>query len=70
MIIKCKKSNRFLAEVNIEEYLEALEKEGIVQEIPIKITKPSKSCKKIETYNIYKNKYVFVDNLTRKIKSV
>lgn len=68
MVIKCKKSNRFLAEVNIEDYLEALEKEGIVQEIPIKITIPCKSCKKIETYNIYKNKYMFVDNLTRKIK--
>ena len=68
MIIKCKKSNRFLAEVNIEEYLETLEKEGIVQEIPIKITIPCKSCKQIEVYNIYKNKYVFVDNLTKKFK--
>lgn len=68
MIIKCKKSNRFLAEVNIEEYLEALEKEGIVQEIPLKIIVPCKSCKEVEIYNIYKNKYVFVDNLTRKIK--
>ena len=68
MVIKCKKSNRFLVEVNIEEYLEALEKEGIVQEIPIKITIPCKSCKQIEVYNIYKNKYVFIDNLTRKIK--
>ena len=68
MIIKCKKSNRFLAEVNIEEYLEALEKEGIVHEIPIKITIPCKSCKQIEVYNIYKNKYVFVDNLTKKFK--
>lgn len=68
MIIKCRKSNRFLAEVNIEEYLEALEKEGIVQEIPIKITIPCKSCKQIEVYNIYKNKYVFIDNLTKKFK--
>lgn len=68
MVIKCKKSNRFLAEVNIEEYLETLEKEGIVQEIPIKITIPCKSCKQIEVYNIYKNKYVFVDNLTKKFK--
>ena len=67
---ECKKSNRFLAEVNIEEYLEALEKEGIVQEIPIKITIPCKSCKQIEVYNIYKNKYVFVDNLTKKFKWV
>ena len=46
MIIKCRKSNRFLAEVNIEEYLEALEKEGIVQEIPLKIIVPCKSCNK------------------------
>ena len=68
MIIKCKKSIRFLAEVNIEEYLEALEKEGIVQEIPIKITIQCKSCKQIEVYNIYKNKYVFIDNLTKKFK--
>lgn len=68
MTIKCKKSNRFLIEINIEEYLQALEKEGIVQETPIKLTIPCKSCKQVEVYYVYKNKYIFVENLTRNLK--
>lgn len=68
MEIKCRKSNRFLMDIDIESYLKQLEDIGIVQEMPIKVTIPCKSCKQIEVYYIYKNKYVFIDNLTRKIK--
>lgn len=68
MEIKCKKSNRFLIDIDIETYLQGLEHEGIVQEKPIKITIPCKSCKQVEVYYVYKNKYIFVENLTKKIK--
>lgn len=68
MEIKCRKSNRFLMDIDIESYLKQLEDIGIVQEMPIKITIPCKSCKKIEVYYIYKNKYVFIENLTRNSK--
>lgn len=68
MEIKCRKSNRFLMDIDIESYLKQLEDIGIVQEMPIKVTIPCKSCKQIEVYYIYKNKYVFIENLTRKIK--
>ena len=56
MEIKCRKSNRFLMDIDIESYLKQLEDIGIVQEMPIKVTIPCKSCKQIEVYYIYKNK--------------
>lgn len=68
MEIKCRKSNRFLMDIDIENYLKQLEDIGIVQEMPIKVTIPCKSCKQIEVYYIYKNKYVFIENLTRNSK--
>lgn len=63
MIIRCKKTKRFLCEIKIEEYLENLENIGIVQEIPVKIVIPCRICKKKEIYEIYKNHYKFIDNL-------
>lgn len=68
MEIKCRKSNRFLMDIDIESYLKQLEDIGIVQEMPIKVTIPCKSCKQVEVYYIYKNKYVFIENLTRNSK--
>jgi phage FluMu protein Com len=59
MIIRCKKTRRFLVEIEIEEYLENLRKIGIKQEIPLKITLPCPRCHKIETYEIYENRYVY-----------
>ena len=70
MEIKCRKSNRFLMDIDIESYLKQLEDIGIVQEMPIKVTIPCKSCKQVEVYYIYKNKYVFIENLTRNSKWV
>ena len=57
-------------DIDIESYLKQLEDIGIVQEMPIKVTIPCKSCKQIEVYYIYKNKYVFIENLTRNSKWV
>lgn len=62
MKIRCKKTRRFLCEINIEEYLKHLERLGIVQELPIKIVVPCRRCQKVEVYNIYKDHYVFVEN--------
>ena len=62
MIIKCKKTKRFLCKVNIEEYLENLKAMGISQEIPLKISIPCRECKQVEVYSIYENHYIFVEN--------
>lgn len=61
MKIRCKKTRRFLVEIEIEEYLENLRKIGIKQEIPLRITLPCPRCHKVETYDIYDNRYVFVE---------
>ena len=65
MIIKCKKSKRFLCEINIEDYLKNLEKLGISQQIPLKITIPCRACKQIEIYEIYEKHYNFKENLKK-----
>jgi len=65
LVIKCKKTKRFLCEIDIEEYLHNLEQLGISQEIPLKIIIPCRSCKKIEIYNIYRNHYEFKENLEK-----
>lgn len=65
MRIRCKKSKRFLLEIDIESYLENLRKIGIKQEIPLKITVPCPRCHEIEVYEIYENRYVFIENKSK-----
>lgn len=65
MRITCKKTKRFLCEINIEEYLKNLEAMGISQQIPLKITVPCKGCRKTEIYKIYKNHYLFDKNVDK-----
>lgn len=60
MKIRCKKTRRFLVEVEIEEYLENLHRLGIKQEIPLKITLPCPRCHQIETYEIYEDRYKYI----------
>ena len=62
MKIRCKKTKRFLLEIDIEEYLENLRLIGIRQEIPLKITLPCPRCHQVEVYEIYENRYVFKEN--------
>lgn len=62
MKIRCKKTRRFLCEINIEEYLKHLEELGIKQEIPIRIVIPCRRCQKVEVYDIYKDHYIFREN--------
>lgn len=64
--IKCKKSKRFLCEINYNEIIELLEKYGVVLERPLQITIPCRSCKESEVYRIYKDHYVFVENKVQK----
>ena len=66
MIIKCKKTKRFLCELNIEDYLYNLEELGISQELPLRLTVPCRLCKQVEVYNIYKDHYIFLENKDRK----
>ena len=65
MIIRCKKTKRFLCELNIEDYLFNLEQLGVSQEIPLKVIVPCRICKKVEEYNVYKDHYNFNRNIDR-----
>lgn len=58
MIIKCKSSNRFLAEIDIEKYYEGLKKMGVDVTIPLKATFACPKCKMIEEYDIYPTHYI------------
>lgn len=60
--IKCKKTKRFLCEINYDEIISLLEKYGVVLERPLEITIPCKNCKESEVYHIYKDHYVFKEN--------
>ena len=62
MKIRCKKTHRFLVDIDIENYLLNLRKLGIKQEIPLRITIPCPRCHNIEVYDIYENRYLFIKN--------
>lgn len=66
MEIRCKKSKRFLIDIDIESYLSNLRKIGIKQELPLRIVIPCHRCHKKEVYEIYDNRYVFVENKENK----
>lgn len=67
MRITCKKSKRFLCEINIEDYLENLRKLGISQEVPLKLIVPCKACKEVEVYHIYEKHYIFKENIKKTV---
>lgn len=62
MEIKCKKSKRFLCEVNYDMIIGLLEQYGVVLERPLEIVIPCKNCKESEIYHIYKDHYIFKGN--------
>ena len=62
MIIRCKKTKRFLLEIDYDMIIELLAKYGVVLERPLEITVPCKNCHESEVYRIYKDHYVFVKN--------
>lgn len=64
MQIKCKKTKRFLCEINYDEIIDLLAKYDVSLERPLKLVIPCKNCKTSEVYHIYKDHYVFVENKT------
>lgn len=62
MKIKCKKTKRFLCEINYDEIIELLEKYNISLERPLEIVIPCRACHESEIYDIYKAHYVFKGN--------
>lgn len=69
MEIRCKKTKRFLVNINIEDYLDNLKRLGISQEIPLEIIIPCPRCHQKEVYNIYPTHYVFIKNHETTIKN-
>lgn len=66
MILKCKKSHRFLCEVDIESYVKNLKDIGIEQLIPLRVIVPCRICKQVEVYDIYLTHYKFIENIPKK----
>ena len=64
MQIKCKKTKRFLAQINYDEIINLLAEYGVVLERPLEIVIPCKNCKTSEIYHIYKDHYIFKGNKT------
>ena len=64
MRIRCKKSKRFLLDINYDEIIDLLKKYNIVLERPLEIVIPCRTCHESEVYRIYKDHYVFVENKT------
>lgn len=62
MKIKCKKTKRFLCDINYDEIIGLLGKYGVVLERPLEIVIPCRACHESEVYRIYKDHFVFVEN--------
>lgn len=60
--IKCKKTKRFLCEINYDEIIKIFNKYDIALEIPLELTIPCRACHESEIYRIYKDHYVFIKN--------
>lgn len=60
--LKCKKTKRFLCEINYDEIIKIFNKYDIALEIPLEITIPCRACHESEIYRIYKDHYVFIKN--------
>lgn len=65
MILKCKRSHRFLCKVDIESYVKNLKDMGIEQLIPLRVTVPCRICKQVEVYDIYLTHYTFIENISK-----
>lgn len=68
MIIKCKRSKAFLAEINIEDYYKSLLKMGIDVSIPIKLKFSCRKCHLIEEYEIYPTHYELIKSYSKDLQ--
>lgn len=64
MKIKCKKTKRFLCEVNYDEIIKKIKKHNMSFEIPLEVVIPCRTCHESEVYRIYEDHYIFVENKT------
>lgn len=62
--IKCKKSKRFLCEINYDEIIKKIKKHNMSFEIPLEVVIPCRTCHESEVYRIYEDHYIFVENKT------
>lgn len=62
MVIKCKKTKRFLCSINYDEIISLLAEYGVQLERPLQLVVPCKNCKTSEVYDIYKDHYIFKEN--------
>lgn len=67
MIIKCKASGRFLAEINIEDYYDNLKRMGVDIITPIKLKFACPKCKMIEEYEVYPKRYIHTTSYRREV---
>lgn len=67
MIIKCKGSNKFLANINIEKYYANLKKLGIEADMPLEMEFACRKCKCIEVYEIYPTHYIHIRSYKRDV---
>lgn len=62
MEIRCHASKRFLMEIDIEKYVDDIKKMGLDLQTPLTIKVPCKTCKSIEVYEVYKDRYRFISS--------
>lgn len=62
MIIKCKKTKRFLCQINYDEIISLLDKYNVSLERPLEVVVPCRACKQSEVYLLYKDHYIFKGN--------
>lgn len=68
MVIKCKASGRFLADINIEDYYKGLQKMGVEIKVPIVLKFACPKCKMIEEYEVYPSKIVHTKSYKRALE--
>lgn len=52
-------------EIDIEVYLENLRAIGVKQEFPLRIVVPCPRCHKVEVYEVFEDRYTFIENLEK-----
>lgn len=67
MQIRCKASNRFLANINTKEFFSDIQVlTGANIEVPIKLKFACRHCRMIEVYEVYKDKYIHIASYKNK----
>lgn len=65
MEIRCKATNRFLLNIDIENYYNSIKKMGLNITIPLVIELPCPTCKMIEVFEVYPTCYKHIKSYKR-----